>query len=64
MIRKKKRYLLQLAIVSMHQGFPGENQKVVQWQRICLSMQETRFQPLGQEDPPEKGISTHSSIPA
>ena len=27
-------------------------------------MQEKHVQSLGQEDPPEKGIVTHSSIPA
>ena len=27
-------------------------------------MQETQVQSLGQEDPLEKGMSTHSSIPA
>ena len=27
-------------------------------------MQETRVQSLGQEDPLEKGMATHSSIPA
>ena len=28
------------------------------------AMQETQFQSLGQEDPLEKGMATHSSIPA
>ena len=28
------------------------------------AMQETRVQSLGQEDPLEKGMATHSSIPA
>ena len=27
-----------------------------------FAMQETRVQSLGQEDPPEKGIATHSGI--
>ena len=27
-----------------------------------LSMQETQFQSLGQQDPLEKGMATHSSI--
>ena len=27
-----------------------------------LAMQETQFQSLGQEDPLEKGMATHSSI--
>ena len=28
------------------------------------AMQETQVQPLGREDPPKKGMTTHSSIPA
>ena len=28
------------------------------------AMQETRVQSLGQDDPPEEGMATHSSIPA
>ena len=28
------------------------------------AMQETRVQSLGQEDPLEKGMATHSSVPA
>ena len=28
------------------------------------AMQETRAQPLGREDPPEKGMVIHSRIPA
>ena len=35
---------------------------VAQWLRICLSMQETRVQTLGWEDPLEKEMVTHSSI--
>ena len=35
---------------------------VTQWSRIHLSMQETGVQSLGQEDPPEEGTATHSSI--
>ena len=34
----------------------------VQWKWICLPMQETQVQPLGQEDPLEKELATHSSI--
>ena len=30
--------------------------------RICLPMQEVWVQPLGQEDPLEKEMATHSSI--
>ena len=32
-----------------------------QWSRICLSMQET-LETLGQEDPLEEEVATHSSI--
>ena len=38
---------------------------VVQWSRICLPMQEkqeTWFWSLGQEDPLEKEMATHSNI--
>ena len=33
-----------------------------QWQRIHLPIQETQVRSLGQEDPLEKGIATHSSV--
>ena len=32
------------------------------WERLCLPMQETRVRSLGQEDPPEEGMATHSSV--
>ena len=35
---------------------------VVEWQRICLPMQEMWFPSLGAEDPLEKKLATHSSI--
>ena len=38
---------------------------VVQWQRICLPMQETKemqVQSLGWEDPLQKEMTPHSSI--
>ena len=35
---------------------------VTQWERICLPLQETQVPCLGQEDPLEKEIATHSSI--
>ena len=41
--------------------------QVVKWQRICLPMQEkeeTWLQSLGQQDPLEEEMATHSSIPA
>ena len=34
---------------------------VVQWSRICLPMQETQVQSVGQEDPLEKEMATHCS---
>ena len=33
-----------------------------QWYRTCLPMKEMQVQSLGQEDPLEKEMSTHSSI--
>ena len=39
--------------------------QVVQWKRICLSMQEEQemwVQPLGWGDPLEEEMGTHSSI--
>ena len=35
---------------------------VAQWQRICLPPQEMQVQSLGQDDPLEKQMTTHSSI--
>ena len=35
---------------------------VAQWQRICLPVQETQVGSLGQEDPLEKEMATHSTI--
>ena len=35
---------------------------MVQWLRIHLPMKETRVQSLGQDDPLEKEMATHSSI--
>ena len=40
-------------------GFPDGS--VVKKKKIHLSMQETQVQSLGQEDPLEKGMATHSS---
>ena len=36
--------------------------QVVQWLRTHLPMQEIKMQSLGQEDPLEKEMATHSSI--
>ena len=33
-----------------------------QWSRPCFPLQETQVQSLGQEDPLEKEMATHSSI--
>ena len=38
-------------------GFPGGSDG-----KESAAMQETQVQSLGQEDPQEKGIATHSSI--
>ena len=38
--------------------------QVVQWSRIPLCIKETRVPSLGQEDPLEKDMTTHSSVPA
>ena len=35
---------------------------MAQWQRICLPMQETQVQSLGQEDVLEEGMEIQSSI--
>ena len=40
---------------------PSWDSQVAQWERICLPMQETWVQPLGQEDPLEKEMATHSN---
>ena len=37
-------------------------EKVAQVVKILPAIQETQVQPLGGEDPLEKGIATHSSI--
>ena len=37
---------------------------VAQMVKSLPAMQETQVQSLGQEDPLEKGMTTHSSIPA
>ena len=36
--------------------------KEAQWQRIQLLMQEMQVPSLGQEDPLEEGMATHSNI--
>ena len=35
---------------------------VAQMVKNLPAMQETQVQSLGQEDPPEKGVATHSSL--
>ena len=51
-------------------GFPGgsdsrlEASLVVQTVKNLPAMQETRVWSLGQKDPVEKGIATHSSVPS
>ena len=46
-----------MMINSLLLGFPGGS--VV---KNCLPMQETQVQSLGQEDPLEKEMATHSSV--
>ena len=41
---------------------PGGASLVTPWSRICLPVEETRVQSLGQESPLEKETITHSSI--
>ena len=41
----------------IHRGFPGSSDG-----KKSTAMQETPVQSLGQEDPLEKGMATHSSI--
>ena len=38
--------------------------QVAQMVKDLLAVQETQIQPLGQEDPLEKRMAIHSSIPA
>ena len=47
----------------MNMGFPGDA-VVKKKKKIYLSMQETWVQSLGWENPLEKEMATHSSIPA
>ena len=42
-------------------SYPRASQ-TAQWERICLSRQETQVKSLGREDPLEKETATHSSI--
>ena len=48
---------MQLYFASHREGFPGGSDG-----KESAAMQETQVQSLGQEDPQEKGIATHSSI--
>ena len=45
------------SVFAIRLGFPGGS--VV---KNLPAMQETQVQSLGQEDPPEKGMATHSSV--
>ena len=40
----------------------GRYLRSFRWQRTCLPMQDTQVQSLGQEDPLEEEMATHSSI--
>ena len=35
---------------------------LLRWENVCLQCRETQVRFLGQEDPPEKEMATHSSI--
>ena len=57
------------SVTYLHSKFERDTQlgasQVVQWERICLpkqEIQETRVQPLSQENPLEKEMATPSSI--
>ena len=52
--------LFKKGMLSLRQGFP----KVAQRKRMCLLLQETQVQSLGQKDPLQEEMATHSSIPA
>ena len=41
---------------------PQGSDLVTQMVKNLLAMQETQVQPLGREDPLEKGMATHSNI--
>ena len=48
-----------------HRAMPCRDSQVAQWSRICLpmqEMQETWVPSLGQEDPLEEEMATHSNI--
>ena len=48
--------------VFLKQNVVYQTSLVVQWLRICLPMQETWVQSLGQEDPLEERMATRSSV--
>ena len=58
---KERRVLFLIAPIAFDSvfGFPGSPSGK---ESIRLSVQETWVQSLGQEDHPEEGMSTHSSI--
>ena len=55
-------YCLQIRPVPYDTLYQVRASHVALWLRICLLMQETWVQTLGQEDPLEKGTATYSSI--
>ena len=61
--------MIELALLRMISNLPicRKEAGILMWlsgKRTHLPMQETQVQSLGQEDPLEKEMATHSSIPA
>ena len=61
-LKKKKKLRCNLHPVKFRLGFPGGSVVRGKKKKTHLPMQETRVQPLDQEDPLEKEKATHSSI--
>ena len=54
--------MIKINIITYHQGHVLAGTLVTEMVKNLPAMQETRVQSLGQEDPLEKGMATHSSI--
>ena len=57
-------YFFYSAVVDFQVALVVKNFPVAQRVKNLLAMQETRVRSLGREEPLEKGMATHSSIPA
>ena len=55
-------YFFYSAVVDFQVALVVKNFPVAQRVKNLLAMQETRVRSLGQEDPLEKGMATHSSV--